>query len=302
MVIVLILLLLCVNIASQAEWTQPRGIENFDLLKVMSSESELLTWKSQGLSADRLSQENAVMIKYGCMVPFIVDPNSQAIEWLKQLAQNSEVVLSQDPKLASQLELAVRFGKVQGQVVPPKGEGKLLLESDKRFPVQRFEATVSQSTLPSPLLQVLIIQEVDGIENFLFSLLRRDFLRQGPRQVVQVGDKMCDFNENFRLYLCTRNSNAIDSLPPNASCLVTRVNFSVTRAGLEGQLLGETLGKFASQEFLMCFCAGFLRGFVVSAKQYCLVILQGENDSLRKSPQNSHRNSIAETPKIRSAR
>jgi dynein heavy chain 2 len=30
-------------------------------------------------------------------------------------------------------------------------------------------------------------------------------------------------------------------LPPNASCLVTRVNFSVTRAGLEGQLLGATL-------------------------------------------------------------
>lgn len=52
---------------------------------------------------------------------------------------------------------------------------------------------------------------------------------------------MCDFNEGFRLYLCTRNSNAIESLPPNAACLVTRVNFTVTRAGLEGQLLGATL-------------------------------------------------------------
>jgi len=184
---------------AQLEWTQQRGIDTFDFLKVMSSESELLTWKAQGLSADRLSQENAVMIKYGSMVPFIVDPNSQAIDWLKHHAQNAEVVLAQDPKLVSQLELSVRFGKV------------------------------------------LIIQEVDGIDNFFFPLLRRDLIRQGPRQVVQIGDKTCDFNEGFRLYLCTRNSNAIDFLPPNASCLVTRVNFSVTRAGLEGQLLGATL-------------------------------------------------------------
>lgn len=180
-------------------WTRERGIESFDFLRIMSSESELLVWKSQGLSADRLSQENATMIQHGTMVPFIVDPNSQAIDWLRQNVENAEVVLQQDPKLASQLELAVRFGKN------------------------------------------IIVQEVDGIETFLFPLLRRDLLRQGPRSVVQLGDKMCDFNEGFKMYLCTRNSNAIGNLPPNAACLVTRVNFSVTRAGLEGQLLGATL-------------------------------------------------------------
>merc|ERR1719253_784874 len=87
----------------------------------------------------------------------------------------------------------------------------------------------------------MIVQEVDGIETFLFTILRKDFSRQGPRLCVQMGEKMCDYNENFSLILCTRNSNAIDQLPPNASCLITRVNFSVTRAGLEGQLLGATL-------------------------------------------------------------
>jgi len=180
-------------------WTEYQRVEGFDFLKIMSSESELLTWKSQSLSADRLSQENAVMIKNGIQVPFIVDPNSQAIQWLKQYLPTVETVLQQDPKLMSQLELSVRFGKS------------------------------------------LIIQEVDGIENFLFTVLRRDFNRQGPRMVVQLGEKMTDYNENFELFLCTRNSNAIDQLPPNAACLVTRVNFSVTRAGLEGQLLGATL-------------------------------------------------------------
>jgi dynein heavy chain 2 len=185
--------------AANISWTQERGMEVFDFLRIMSSESELLTWKAQGLSADQLSQENAVMIKYGKMVPFIVDPNSQAIGWMKQTLTSAETVLQQDPKLVAQLELAVRFGKT------------------------------------------LIVMEVDGIEPFLFPLLRKDLTRQGPRQVVQFGEKMCDFNENFRLYLCTRNSNAVDNLPPNSACLVTRVNFSVTRAGLEGQLLGLTL-------------------------------------------------------------
>ena len=165
----------------------------------MSSESELLTWKAQGLSADRLSQENAVMINSGIQIPFIVDPNSQALEWLKQTNSTAEIVLQQDPKLVSQLELSVRFGKV------------------------------------------LIIQEVDGIDNYLVPLLRRDMVRQGPRKGVQISDKMCDFDDNFRLFLCTRNSSAIEMLPPNTACLVTRVNFTVTRAGLEGQLLGVTL-------------------------------------------------------------
>ncbi|CAE7570289.1 DYH1B [Symbiodinium sp. CCMP2456] len=180
-------------------WTESRGITTFDFLRMMSSESELLTWKAQGLSADRLSQENAVMINSGILVPFIVDPNSQALEWLRQTNPHAESVLQQDPKLVSQLELAVRFGKV------------------------------------------LIIQEVDGIDNYLVPLLRRDMIRQGPRQAVQISDKMCDFDENFRLFLCTRNSSAIEMLPPNTACLVTRVNFTVTRAGLEGQLLGVTL-------------------------------------------------------------
>ena len=82
-------------------WTESRGISTFDFLRIMSSESELLTWKAQGLSADRLSQENAVMIDEGILVPFIVDPNSQALDWLKQTNSSAEIVLQQDPKLVS---------------------------------------------------------------------------------------------------------------------------------------------------------------------------------------------------------
>ena len=45
----------------------------------------------------------------------------------------------------------------------------------------------------------MIIQEVDGIDNYLVPLLRRDMIRQGPRKAVQISDKMCDFDDNFKL-------------------------------------------------------------------------------------------------------
>jgi dynein heavy chain 2 len=73
----------------------------------------------------------------------------------------------------------------------------------------------------------------------LFPVIRKDLFRQGPRWVVQIGDKAIDYNDDFRLYLVTRNSQ-ID-LPADAAALVTEVNFTVTRSGLEGQLLGLTL-------------------------------------------------------------
>lgn len=51
-----------------------------------------------------------------------------------------------------------------------------------------------------------------------------------------LGKKTIDYNEGFKLLLVTRNPNP--ELPPDAAALVTQVNFSVTRSGLEGQLLG----------------------------------------------------------------
>ena len=47
--------------------------------------------------------------------------------------------------------------------------------------------------------------------------------------------------QNSRLYLVTRNPEPY--LPPDARSLVAATNFTVTRSGLEGQLLGLTIQK-----------------------------------------------------------
>ncbi len=56
----------------------------------------------------------------------------------------------------------------------------------------------------------------------------------GPRYVVQIGDKVIDYNEDFRLFMATRNPNPV--IPPDAVSVVTEVNFTTTRAGLRGQV------------------------------------------------------------------
>ena len=45
-----------------ATWTELAGLEHFDMRRFLSTESEQLTWKAEGLPSDDLSMENAVVI------------------------------------------------------------------------------------------------------------------------------------------------------------------------------------------------------------------------------------------------
>jgi dynein heavy chain 2 len=69
--------------------------------------------------------------------------------------------------------------------------------------------------------------------------MRKDLLTQGPRYVVQIGDKIVDYSSDFKLFITTRNTNP--DLMPDAIAITTIVNFTTTRAGLSGQLLAATI-------------------------------------------------------------
>ncbi|KAL4105900.1 hypothetical protein PRIC1_003955 [Phytophthora ramorum] len=192
------------NILENANSTGPASSLHFDYRKLLSSESELLTWKSMGLPSDNLSMENALIVSNssGDRCPFIIDPASASTAWLQaELAKDTtrplSIVQSQDARFVNLVEQAVRFGKT------------------------------------------LVILEVDNVEPYLYPLVRKDLIHQGPRFVVALGDKVIDYNENFRLFLVTRNPSP--PLAPDALAIVNVVNFTVTRSGLEGQLLGVTI-------------------------------------------------------------
>lgn len=187
------------------QWCNIIEIESFDFSHILSSESEMLLWKTRELPADILSVENAIIILNSKeRTPFIIDPSSVSSSWLeKELKsrnkQPSNVVSLniQDPRFANQVELAVRFGKT------------------------------------------LIINDVDGIESMLYNLIKKQFIQQGSRRTIIIGDHNIDYNEDFQLYLCSRNPNP--KLTPDGKSIVTEINFTVTRSGLEGQLLGVTI-------------------------------------------------------------
>jgi dynein heavy chain 2 len=44
----------------------------------------MLTWKKEGLPADSLSIENGIIILNTARTPLIIDPATQASEWLKR--------------------------------------------------------------------------------------------------------------------------------------------------------------------------------------------------------------------------
>lgn len=65
------------------EWLSLTRINEFNFRTFLSTESQLLTWKKEGLPADTLSMENAIMILNSNRTPLIIDPAATATEWLK---------------------------------------------------------------------------------------------------------------------------------------------------------------------------------------------------------------------------
>ena len=59
---------------------------------------------------------------------------------------------------------------------------------------------------------------------------------------MHIGEKTLDVNDSFRLYLTTRNSSM--EISKHQQDLVSIVNFSVTKSGLEGKLLSIIITYF----------------------------------------------------------
>ena len=209
--------------------TGGRGESTFNYRRMMSTESEQLKWKAEGLPSDALSMENAMVIlapssKKSRRVPFIIDPATTATSWLKRHLADTDVFVAS----TSQSE-----GKTSG------GGGRKKQKAPVEV-VNRADSKFSfQVELAVKFGKTLIITEADGVDPMLYPLIRNDLFHQGPRFAVMVGDKAVDYHENFRLFICTRNPEP--EIPPDAAPMIDEINFTVTKSGLEGQLLGVTI-------------------------------------------------------------
>ena len=214
----------------------------FNYRRMMSTESKQLQWKAEGLPSDALSMENAMVIlaPHGNQprrVPFIIDPATTATQWLKKhLLEHNDIVSSSSNNNNNNNNSVVE-GKSSSSSSSRNKKKKMVSPLEV---VNRADSKFSfQVELAVKFGKTLVITEADGVDPMLYPLIRHDLFHQGPRYAVMIGDKAVDYHENFRLFICTRNPEP--HIPPDAAPMIDEINFTVTRSGLEGQLLGVTI-------------------------------------------------------------
>jgi len=86
----------------------------------------------------------------------------------------------------------------------------------------------------------LLIEDVEeALEPALEPILQRAVYKKGNRNLIIIGDGEVDYDNNFRLYMTSKMPNP--HYMPEVCIKVTIINFTVTMAGLEDQLLAMTV-------------------------------------------------------------
>lgn len=176
-----------------------KGAE-FNFVNFSINESVTLKWKSEGHPSDALSIQNSVIYLKTSCTPFIIDPSTRIVSWIKksstsdpEKSKHFESVSVADSKFATHFELAIRFGKT------------------------------------------LLVEDLSELNGMFFPMLRNEITRIGARKVFLIGEKIIDYNEGFRLILSTKDVTM--HLHPNARDALNIINYSITKSGLEMQLL-----------------------------------------------------------------
>jgi dynein heavy chain len=168
---------------------------DIEAVGLLCTDAEVAEYQTQGLPADRVSAENGAIVLNSARYPLMVDPQLQAIYWIKR-------------REGSRLQVA-RLG--QKDLIK-----RLLIaiEAGHPFLIENMGETVDPMLMP---------------------VIGRVTVKRAGKRFLQISDSEVEVSPSFRLYLHTKLSNP--HYPPEIQAETTLVNFSVTQAGLEEQLL-----------------------------------------------------------------
>jgi dynein heavy chain len=88
-------------------------------------------------------------------------------------------------------------------------------------------------------LPLLLEDLQETMEPALEPILQKAIFKQGSRNLIRLGDSDVDYDANFKLYMTSKMPNP--HYLPEVCIKVTIINFTVTMAGLEAQLLGDVV-------------------------------------------------------------
>ncbi|KAH8098853.1 hypothetical protein JL720_1823 [Aureococcus anophagefferens] len=171
----------------------------------LTTDSEIALWQTMKLPADPVSTENGAIVSRSTRWPLLIDPQLQGVAWVK----------TQNTRDKNAMLRVSRLGT------------KDLLKTLKECLVGGFP--------------MLVENMGEQIEASIMPAVQRAKMRRGGRYFLKLGEDEVEYHANFRMFLHTKLSNP--HYPPEIQAECTLVNFTVTPAGLEDQLLALVVSK-----------------------------------------------------------
>ncbi|XP_077988088.1 dynein axonemal heavy chain 2-like [Glandiceps talaboti] len=134
----------------------------------LSKPTVVRDWNIQGLPTDSFSTENGVIVTRGNRWPLMVDPQGQAIKWIKNMESKRglKIIDLQQHDYLRTLEGAIQYG-----------------------------------------LPVLLQNVHEELDPSLSPVLNKSIIKRGNSYVLRLGDKEIDYNQEFKFYITTKLSN-----------------------------------------------------------------------------------------------
>jgi dynein heavy chain, axonemal len=190
-------------------------------------EAEAGEWAAQGLPPDELSLQNGALVARAPRAPLLIDPQGQGVAWLlaRESSNSSSSSTFSSSTSSSSSSTSSTSSTSSMRVVQP-GE-------------RNFRTVLEDClTTGTPLLIDWRSGNCDDLDPALDPVLEGRFVRRaggGGSLTVTLGDRDVDVAPGFRVSLATPCPNP--RLTPELCARVSAVDFTVTQAGLEDQLL-----------------------------------------------------------------
>lgn len=136
-------------------------------ISLMCSDAEIAEYQTQGLPADRVSAENGAIVLNSVRYPLMIDPQLQAIYWIKK-REGHQLLVGR----LGQKDLISRILKA--------------IENGSSFLIENMGEHIDPSLMP---------------------IIGRITVKRGLKKFIQIGDSEVEVSPHFRLYLHTKLSN-----------------------------------------------------------------------------------------------
>jgi dynein heavy chain, axonemal len=139
----------------------------FDFAEFMAGAAQARAWQLNGLPTDSFSTENGVFVSKGLRWALNIDPQSQAMNWIKRTEGDALVIADyKDANYIKKIEQGIIHGR-----------------------------------------KVLFLDVGEEMDPVLDNVLNKSLIQVGRNLCVKVGDREVEYHRDFKLYITTRMSN-----------------------------------------------------------------------------------------------